>query len=323
MKTAASFGTYTFIILLFIVTNVGGMLASALMELCVVRHHSVQRINFSDSLLLSTQNLLLVAGCACQGVVVTMFILLATRDGISSIRLCMRTSVLLLWGCLAVGFGATYVISNELPSLLDSYLGLMGIASEVGVVLLALIAIEIAGMGCYKNTLYDFVASGSILGCCIGSIRAYQVDTYFGTLSLQNSWIILGHVCMYMVFYTGTLSLASSLIARAYATRAVCHHLSAILLSVALAAVFGCFTVYPGYISGIIPNEVARYSVGGGTALVALSLALVAFRPFKIKRIYQVEVEKESESIKYAKSLMVPAENISSGSDSAGSSSHV
>lgn len=290
------------------VTSIGAMLATCLISVIMRRHNGIDNVSFTETNLMSMANFLIVIGCAIEGAVLVIFVLLAKRHGITSGGVCAKTSVLLIYGAVTVGFGVSYIIIEHAFTLLSWNMRLVGIASEVVVMLVAILGIQFAACGCYKNTVYDLVTSSGILGCCLGCLRAYQVDTYFGSLLIENSWQLVGDILIYTSFYCGSLSLAASLIARAHLNRSFIYLCCGILLPLALAGGFGSFTMYPVYDSSHITHTIARYCVGGGGAGVACMLAVAAFAPFKVPRATKPpRVVEDTDSIKFAKSLMTPS----------------
>lgn len=304
-SSGASVITHLCILLMFGLLSISAMMVSCMTTVIMNRYKGVDKGDFANSSLLSLNNLWMTLLCVVPGGILSIFILIAMRDGISGAGLCIKSAVLLVYGAVSTGLGAGYVIKEHFEGFIRPQ-ELAGVMSEVGVMLISIIGIYLAAFGCCKNTLYNFVAAGSIFGCLLGAIRAYQVETYFGDMIIDGAGYSLGRIFMYTSFYCGGSAIAASMVAKTHLGYSISNHAVAIILPIALAGAFGCFTTYPGYPSSLIPTTVGRYCIGAATTALSCALAVVAFLPLRVK-IQHFEVREDTAAIKFAKSLMTSA----------------
>ena len=229
----------------------------------------------------------------------TIFLLIGMREGISTGGL-SGMSVILIVQVVSIQAGCVYCMRyiglvESLPASLIPHM------SMVLHVLVSCIALELAAIGCFRITIYNFVTAGMIMGSSVGFHKAVEMGKSRPWFQAGDGIKLLMHASVNMIFWIGLVGLGSAMIARSKAGFSTWNHLAAFVIPLSAAALFG-FTVETDGSGFMNEHEFIRISISVCIAVIVCLIAVICFRPLRL-RLKPAE-EEDDDRLRFAKSLM-------------------
>jgi len=265
----------------------------------------------ADDIISNTQNNLWkgLLG-ALPGLMMSIFVLVGMREGVSSRGVCLILIPLLVFWIVVQPVSVGLLVHKVLAGHLSPIL--------VGIVTLALdsiistVFIAIASLNCYKKSIYDYVAACTIFGCLVGFSMSFEIESYLGQYDIMDLGAALGRGGLYTFSGTCVVGVSAILISRYNFGYSVWNFVGAIVIPPLAACAIGSAVYYPSLqYEPLISIDAVRYLIAIGVSLILFGLGIVMFRSLRV----EPTDDFEDDNLRFAKSLMNRSVIPSSSSD--------